>query len=87
MKANIRKSIATRMAEDYSDPTHIDRSKCWKPVRAVIKGNATATSPIIEGLRKTADIAEFWRKYYTQKLNATEGPLPINPTQTQRLCV
>ena len=77
MKNKIRESIAERMAEDYADPTHIDRSKCWKPVRATIKGNATACSPIIEGRRKTSEIVAFWREHYM--ILRRRGPCEILP--------
>ena len=87
MKEKIRESIAEMMADDFSDATHIDRSKCWKPVRATIKGNATACSPIIEGHRKTSEIVNYWRTYYMDKLAATEGPLPTSDDSLEFLKV
>ena len=79
MRQNIAKSIAEAMATDYSASTHFDRSRCWEPVRATIKGKTTICSPIIEGNRKTSDILEFWKTHYSEKLKATEGSLPSTP--------
>lgn len=77
MKRNIQKSIAEQMADDFSAATEKhDKLRAWQPVRAAIKGSASACSPIIEGHRSTESIAYFWKDYYKSKLNGTDGALP-----------
>ena len=65
---------AEAMADDISGPSTRDKSRSWKPVRACIKGNTEAVSPIIEGRRDQKSIVDFWLGYYRAKLDGLESP-------------
>lgn len=87
MKQKVRESIAIAMATDFSDSTHFDRSRAWKPVRSVLKGKSGSCSSIIENNRKSRDILNFWKKHYSEKLKATNGHIPTSKDSAEFLKV
>jgi len=70
---NKQKLVADAMSDDFASSGNLDHTRCWKPVRAVIKGNDCAQSPMVETHQRPTDIAAFWTSYYSKKLGNTSG--------------
>ena len=68
MKSHTNQEIANSMCDSITAKTKEDRSKAWKPLRAVIRGNTCATTPVLNGLRTGKDIVEYWPVFFKGKL-------------------
>ena len=76
MDENTKKSIAETMCDNFVAETKQDRAKCWKPVRACIKGNTTNITPVLQNLTSKSDIVKYWRDHYKSKLKGRDRPNP-----------
>ena len=85
MKSQTDKSIAMLMADQISGKTKYDRSKAWKPLRSVIRGNQSESSPVINDLRKKSEIVEFWLDSFQSKLEGSSTRCEIDHPELVRL--
>ena len=74
MELNEKKSVAEALTDDLTATTKNDRSRCWKPVRNCVKGNACLKTPILDGLKKEQDIVDYWANFYKEKMHGTKHP-------------
>ena len=74
MKDNTQKSIAEAMVDDLTSSGKSDKSRAWKPIRSVIKGNTCINSPIINNLKSSKAITQFWSDFYRGKMKGQTSP-------------
>ena len=75
---NEKRIVAEVMSQDFVSTTSSNRSLCWKPIRASVKGDSQDCSPIIENETCPQKITDLWFNHYRQKLNGTIGPTPTD---------
>jgi len=84
MKLNSDRTVAELMSDQISGVTKFDRSKAWKPIRNVIRGNQSETTPVLNDLRNDRDIVSFWSEYYMAKMTGTKSvPVCDHPELTK----
>lgn len=66
-----REFDAKSLVDDY---TRGGSKRCWKPVRAAMKGGNLKPSSIVEGLKDKQRIADFWQKHYMEKMKGQLTP-------------
>ena len=74
MNDNKSKSVAEAMVDDLTSRGKSDKSRAWKPIRSVIKGNTCITSPIINNIRSPSAITQFWTEFFRDKMKGKPSP-------------
>jgi hypothetical protein len=81
-----QETLAEILCAQFTGGSDRDRSNCWKPLKNVTKGNCSATSPILSGIKDPQNIADFWADFYTEKMKGKKDPTLEDSDAFEKMC-